>query len=169
MIVETGGVGYRVIVVPQVLNRVQDGHVAMFTYLKVSETELTLFGLPDPESLKCLEQLITVSGVGPKLAMTILSFGDQKSIYSAITQGEIDFFTRMSGVGKKTAERIIVELKDKVTGGAIAELGHAQSEVAHALESLGYQAKAIREVLGGADQTKSIAEQIKDALKKLSS
>jgi Holliday junction DNA helicase RuvA len=113
--------------------------------------------------------LLSVSGVGPKIALTILSSGDIHSQKEAIGSGDASFFSQMSGVGKKTAERIIVELRDKI--GVIDGPGAGttgSSDVFDALVGLGYSTYEVRKVLGDVDRSIGTEEQLKQALKLLS-
>jgi Holliday junction DNA helicase RuvA len=115
-------------------------------------------------SLQFFEQLITVSGVGPKMALSILSAAKMEAVRDAIARQDASIFTRISGVGTKTAEKIIVELKNKV--GAVSGSG-ASSEVFDALVALGYSQKEVREAVGKLNSDTTTGEQIKEALKLL--
>lgn len=163
LIVENKGIGYKVFVVPEFLQLAIGDEVRMFTYHKVSEDGQALFGLPDFETLQFFEMLITVSGVGPKVALAILSAARVDAVKSAIANQDAGIFTRISGVGTKTAEKIIVELKNKVGAGAMS--GGASSEVFDALVALGYNSREVRGIIGKVDADASQAEQIKQALK----
>ncbi len=167
LIVETNGIGYKVFTVPEILEGKIGEQVAMFTYLKVSDDGQSLFGLPDFNTLQFFEMLITVSGVGPKVALAILSAARVDSVRQAIANQDPAIFTRISGVGLKTAEKIIVELKSKVgalqTSGAVAS-----SDVFDALIALGYNQREVREVINKLDANLPQQEQLKQALKKLS-
>lgn len=166
LIVEVGGLGYKVFVTPDLLSCRPGDRVSMYTYLKVSEDGQSLFGVPDFASLKLFELLITVSGVGPKVALAVLSAAPVETIKQAIAGQDAGVFTRISGIGSKTAERIILELKGKV-GTAAPGAGGASGEIFDALVALGYSQREVREVFGKLDATKPAGEQIKDALKLL--
>jgi len=114
----------------------------LFTYLHVRENELSLYGCSSEEELSLFELLLSVSGVGPKVAMSMLSAMSADALCLAIAQEQPEFLTRVPGVGKRTAEKIVFDLKDKVTAEAgpagLASLTHADTEVIDALTSLGY-------------------------------
>ena len=114
IILENGGLGYKVFVTPETLEFKTGEPVALFTHMKVADDGQSLFGLPDFATLQFFELLITVSGVGPKVALAILSAARVEAVRQAIANQDAAVFTRISGVGNKTAERIIVDLKNKV-------------------------------------------------------
>jgi Holliday junction DNA helicase RuvA len=164
-----GGLGYKVVVTPELLERKLGEDIELYSYLKVADDGQTLFGLPDFASLQFLELLITVSGVGPKLALTILSAAKIDILENAIINQDTEIFIRMSGVGKKTAERIILELKNKITsGGLISSAAGSSSDIYDALTGLGYSAREVRDAISKIDRTQSTETQLKDALKLLS-
>lgn len=164
LIIENNGIGYKVFVVPDFLQLAIGDEVKLFTYHKISEDGQALFGLPDFETLQFFEMLITVSGVGPKVALAILSSARVDAVKSAIANQDAAIFTRISGVGTKTAEKIIVELKNKVAG-SMNQV--SSSEVFDALLALGYSQREVREVINKVDGSASQGEQIKQALKLL--
>lgn len=166
IILENQGVGYKVFVTPEMLGYKAGEEVKLYTYLKVSDDGQALFGLPDFATLQFFELLITVSGVGPKVALAILSAAKVDSIKQAIFNQDAAIFTRISGIGNKTAERIILELKNKVGVGE-ALSGVSSSEVFDALLALGYNQREVREVVGKLDGKLTTQEQLKQALKKL--
>jgi len=165
IILENGGIGYKVFATPEILEASVGDTVAVYTYHKVAEDGQALFAVPDFATLQFFEQLITVSGVGPKVALAILSSGRVDTIKQAIANQDASVFTRISGVGTKTAERIILELKNKV-GALEAVSGTAASgDVFDALLSLGYNQKEVREALKRVNATLPSQEQLKEALK----
>jgi Holliday junction DNA helicase RuvA len=125
-----------------------------------------LYGFSQIEDLKFFELLITVSGVGPKIALGILSVANIAVLEQAIAQGDATFFGKMGGVGKKTAERIIVELKNKV-GQANAIQGTSGNDVFDALLSLGYSQGEVRTTLQQINSQLNTDEQLKQALRLL--
>src|SRR3989344_6193831 len=151
LIVENQGIGYKVFVTPDVLSKGVGDEVAFFTYHKVSEDGQALFGLPDFATLQFFEMLITVSGVGPKVALAILSSAKVDSVKDAIARQDAGIFTRISGVGTKTAEKIIVELKNKIS--VNGQQYTASSEVFDALLALGYHQKEVREAVQKVDSS----------------
>ena len=164
LVVENQGIGYKVFVTPDALGKSIGDEVAFFTYHKVSEDGQALFGLPDFATLQFFEMLITVSGVGPKVALAILSSAKVDAVKDAIARQDAGIFTRISGVGTKTAEKIIVELKNKV--GAALSSG-SSSEVFDALLALGYNQREVREVVQKVDSSVSQELQLKQALQLL--
>ncbi len=169
VLVENNGIGYRIMVVPKVLELPINTEVELHTYLQVREDALNLYGFQTIPELNFYELLITVSGVGPKMAMTVLSAGDINLIQNAISAQDVGVFTKLGGVGKKTAERIIVELKEKL--GSFS--GHAgaiggSDDILSALEGLGYSTREIKEVLSKIDHQASSEEKLRQALKHLS-
>lgn len=163
---ENSGIGYKVFVTPEILENKIGDKVKLYTHMKVADDGHSLFGLPDFATLQFFEMLITVSGVGPKVALAILSAARVDAVKQAIANQDAGMFTRISGVGTKTAEKIIVELKNKV---AVSESANQRisSEVFDALLALGYGQREVREVIGKMDGSLSQGEQIKQALKLL--
>jgi Holliday junction DNA helicase RuvA len=166
IILENGGIGYKVFVTPNTLVKSAGEEVALYTYMKVADDGQSLFGLPNFEALQFFELLITVSGVGPKMALAILSVGQLEAVKQAIAGQDAGVFTRISGIGSKTAERIIVDLKNKV--GALSGSAAPSSEIFDALLALGYNQKEVREVTGKLDHSKPQEQQLKQALQLLS-
>jgi holliday junction DNA helicase RuvA len=163
------GLGYKVVVTPELMEWRLGEDIELYTYLKVADDGQTLFGLPDFASLQFLELLITVSGVGPKLALTVLSAAKIDILEQAIINQDTEIFTRMSGVGRKTAERIILELKNKITGGGlISAASGSSSDIYDALIGLGYSNREVREAISKIDRTQPTEIQLKYALKLLS-
>ncbi len=168
LILENQGIGYKLFVVPEILEKKLGEEIELYTYLKVSDDGQTLFGLPDFPTLQFFELLITVTGVGPKMALTILSGAKVSTLEEAITGQDAEIFTRMSGVGKKTAERIILELKNKIIGGSLSGATGGGSDIFDALVGLGYSAREVREAVQKMDRTQNMETQLKEALKLLS-
>ena len=169
LILENNGIGYKVFVTPEILENKIGAELSLFTFLKISDDGHTLYGLPNLESLQFFELLLTVSGVGPKVALGILSAAKRDVIEQAIANADSEIFTRMSGVGKKTAERIILELKNKVSALSIGNTGgQGSSDVFDALVSLGYKNTEARDALQKLDATLPMEQQLKEALKLLS-
>lgn len=166
IILENSGMGYKVFVTPEILEAKIGDTVALYTYHKVSEDGQALFGLPDFATLQFFELLITVSGVGPKVALSILSSARADAVRQAIANQDAAVFTRISGIGSKTAERIIVDLKNKV--GSLEAGGAAVSgDVYDALIALGYNSREVREALKKTDAALPQQSQLREALKVL--
>lgn len=172
IIVETGGVGYRILVSSKVLSKSNDEGVSLFTYTHVKEDALELFGFAEIQDLKLFENLIGVSGVGPKTAMAIFSYSDRESIVNAVLKGNVDFFTQIPRLGRKNAQKIIIELKNKLGDTSSldlsSEVSEENAEALQALQGFGFSSKEARDALKNLDsQAKSTEEKIKLALKYL--
>ncbi len=163
-----GGVGYKLYVTPEVLEQPIGSNTELYVHHKSSDDGQMLFGMPSFESLLFFELLISVTGVGPKMALTIISSSKIDILQQAIINADSDIFTRMSGVGKKTAERIILELKTKITGGVLESSSGGSSDLFDALISLGYNPREVRDAVTKVDSSLDTATQIKEALKLIS-
>jgi Holliday junction DNA helicase RuvA len=146
VLVELGGVGYRVVVAPALLGRMRaDREAHFFVHHLVREDQQALFGFASPEELAFFELLMTVTGVGPRLALAIIGAYPVTRLQLAIVADDVDLLTSVSGVGRKTAQRIGLELKEKIHAAGIAASGAAtDSDVVAALESLGYTSTEAR-------------------------
>jgi Holliday junction DNA helicase RuvA len=172
VVLELGGVGYRVVVSPSSLARLRkDREAHFFVHHLVREDQQALFGFGSPEELAFFELLMTVTGVGPRLALAITSAYPVTKLQLAIVTDDLDLLTSVSGVGRKTAQRIGLELKEKIHAAGIAASGGAStdSDVVAALESLGYTASEARRAAGSvAASTKGeLDARIKAALQEL--
>ena len=140
----SGGIGFKIAVPEPTAARFQDGAaVFLHTYLQVREDALSLFGFETEEELAIFELLLTVSGVGPKVALSTLSTLSPDALRLALANNEPAMIARVPGVGKRTAEKIVVELKDKIKAPAsgieaLANINAADAEVIDALIALGY-------------------------------
>ncbi len=165
LILENNGIGYKILVTPEILEQSIGTEVELYIHHKSSDDGQTLFGMPNFESLLFFELLITVTGVGPKMALTIVSSSKLDILEQAIINQDIDIFTRMGGVGKKTAERIILELKNKMSGNILSGASSGSSDLFDALISLGYNPREVRDAVTKIDSSLDTAQQIKEALK----
>ena len=154
VIIENNGIGYRVIVPAFSAQKLcsQRGEVIVHTYMSVREDGITLFGFASPEERELYEKLISVSGIGPKAAVSILGALTPSQLIAAIISADSAAIARAPGIGKKTAQRVILDLKDKLGSEAIAEAfdgadaaavsetaaGDDRSEAVEALVALGY-------------------------------
>lgn len=168
LIVNVGGVGYKVFVTPSTLAAPLGSPIKLYTFHKSSDDGQALFGFPEPQTLDFFELLLTVSGVGPKIALTILSYGNPDTLKEAIARQDTSLFSQIGGVGKKTAERIIVELKDKVGSLPGQSPAGDSNDILSALAGLGYSAHEVRQVVQQIDLAAPVEEQIRQALKLLS-
>ena len=172
VVVETAGVGYDVTIsVPTFSELTSVGsEVALHIHTHVREDQLALYGFGRPEEKHLFEKLITVSGIGPKLGITILSGMPADDMVRAIRGNDIARLTRIPGIGKKTAERMVLELRDKLPPqGAdqvreISTLSATQEDVLSALENLGYQRAAAEKAVGAVDKHETFDAMFRAAL-----
>ncbi len=171
VLLELGGVGYRVVAGPSLLARMQSGSEAhIFVHHLVREDQQALFGFASAEELAFFELLMTVSGVGPRLALAITSAHAVTKLQLAIVTDDVDVLTSVTGVGRKIGLRVILELKEKIHAAGIAGSGGASSDsdVVAALESLGYTASEARRAAGAvAGSDDALDLRIKAALQEL--
>ena len=181
-VIDCGGVGYACRTTNNTLARLKKGETArLYTYLNVREDAMELYGFYSENELNCFQLLIGVSGVGPKAALSILSSSTPETLAMSIITGDEKALTVAPGIGKKIAQRVILELKDKLAKGQIAPGGvsyggtgvtvipeNKSSEAAAALAVLGYSTAEINIALKGIDlEALSLEEIIKQALKKM--
>lgn len=171
IIINVNDVGYKVYVTDFTFGKLagqEEATLNIYTYVR--EDILALYGFLDMAENNMFELLISISGIGPKAAMGILSVADPKSIQAAILNENPSILTRVSGIGKKTAERVILELQNKIADLPIGDRKDAtmDSEVIEALMAMGYPASQSREALkGSTGDTDSVEDKIKAALKEL--
>ena len=168
-IVDVGGVGYRVFVTEDTLHRLKIGATAKLqTHHAVREDSEDLFGFLDNEDLKLFELLLTVSGIGPKSALNILNVATPETLRRSITSNETAYLTKISGIGKKTAEKIVLELKEKLGAGEEGTTLREEVDAIEALKSLGYSHGEAREALKNLPkEVTSTSDRVKHALKLL--
>ena len=175
LVVDAHGVGYKVFITPEIVATV-GSTISLWTYLAVRENALDLYGFHSQDALAFFELLITVSGIGPKTALGILSAASVDTLHNAIESGDTSDLTKVSGIGKKNAEKIVLELRDKIDGWSA--LNHsskpkspgAQSDgdVIEALKALGYTHNESRDALKKIDKTLiDTGAKVKAALKLL--
>jgi len=155
VIIDVNGVGYKVLVPETIYSKLSLGeNLKIFTYTYVREDALDLFGFLEAEDLGLFESLLTVSGIGPKTALNIFSFGERKDIIEAIIKGDVTFFTSVPRLGTKNAQKIIIELKNKMGASSDIDLSGKDllenAEVVQALKNFGFSVseaqKAVREI-----------------------
>ena len=180
LLIDVLGVGYEVAVTQSTLERLSAAKTAveLFTHQAVRDDAITLFGFPSLEERSLFRLLIKVSGVGPRVAMAMLGFLSAEALTRCIADGETGLLTKVPGVGKRTAERVIVELKDRLdafpigareSAGAVAE-DHAVEDAVRALVGLGWRAAEVRDVVADAHvDGESTEELIRAALRRLGS
>lgn len=167
--VDCHGVGYKLFLTPTLALRQKKGEeVTFWTHLVVREDKLDLYGFEKKEELDFFELLITISGIGPKSALGILSLATLDTLFEAISTGEVALLTKVAGIGKKNAQKIVVELKDKI-GDQNFDTTRSNSpeiDAIEALKTLGYQERVAREALQQVEKTiTDTGERIKAALK----
>jgi Holliday junction DNA helicase RuvA len=171
VVVDVTGVGYKIFVTDFAAGKMAGKEeVELFTHTYVREDTLSLYGFLALEELEMFELLISISGIGPKAAIGILSIAEPKTIRAAVISGDSSILTRVSGVGKKTAERVILELKNRIAElpGEEYKTAAADSEAIEALTSLGYSASQAREALKAVPESvKDVSERVRAALKRL--
>jgi holliday junction DNA helicase RuvA len=152
VVIEAAGIGYRVNATPSTLATLRQGsEVRLVTAMIVREDSMTLYGFSDADTRDLFLTLLSVSGVGPRLAMATLAVHDAAALRQALADSDVAALTRVPGIGKRGAERMVVELRDKV--GLVAALAHApavngnavRSPVVEALVGLGFAAKQAEE------------------------
>lgn len=170
IIVVVNDIGYKIFVAPKLISELV-GEAELYLYQQVKEDGTALYGFKTIGELEFFELLLTVSGIGPKSALAILSLAKIDEIKEAIALGKADLLTTVSGIGRKTAERLVVELKNKighlVSGDTLG--GEARGDELEALVSLGYSLSQARESLGKVDSgITDSGDRIREALKYIS-
>lgn len=171
VIIDVSGVGYKVFVSADALMSIQiNDKSAFWIYTAVRENSIDLYGFQHIEELAFFEMLLDVSGIGPKGALGIISVASIDTLTRAIATGDTGYLTKVSGIGRKTAEKIVIELRDKLK----ARMGddnnnsslREESDIIEALKSLGYSQNEARDAMKNIpDEIKSTNARIKEALK----
>ena len=176
IVIDAGGVGYKIYTSLATISKMPEygKKVKVFTHFYVREDTQDLYGFPTNEELSMFLNLISVSGVGPKAALAILSVATPPELALAIIQKNVKVITKAAGVGPKLAERVILELKNKIKNidalpeeFAEAVVSDSGSEAVEALVALGYSEQEAKKAIGLLDGSLSVEETIKEALKKL--
>ncbi len=179
--IQCGGVAFRCMTTLNTLSKIgkTGEEVTLFTYLNVREDAMDLFGFYTQQELSCFKELISVSGVGPKAALAILSQLSPDKLALCIASGDVKSITKAQGVGPKLAQRVVLELKDKFSAGIAqgggevvinspgAPVGGNRSEAVEALVMLGYSKSEAASAIGKLDPTLPTEELIRLALKSL--
>lgn len=174
IIINTGGVGYKVSVTPETILICKDiENISLYIYTAVRENSIDLFGFQNAEELSFFELLLDVSGIGPRSALGIIALAPISTIKRAIATGDVSYLNKVSGIGKKTAEKIIIELRDKLQNykesADTPSILREEGDILEALKSLGYSQNEARDAL---KQVPSSLEgtnaRIKEALRILS-
>lgn len=179
VLVEVGGVGYRVTVTPSLLAGMEPGVPAfLYVHTHVREDAIVLYGFAAHDERVCFEALLGAHGVGPALALAILSALSPVALHRALATDDVDALTAVPGVGRKTAARLLVELKarldldldfegDLVSVGAAGGVPSARAEVRTALAGLGYAPDEVREALRALPDDGAVEELLTSALRNL--
>ncbi|HUQ85537.1 MAG TPA: Holliday junction branch migration protein RuvA [Candidatus Limnocylindrales bacterium] len=173
VIVDVNGVGYKVLVPITVLARINalGDAIKLYTHTHVREDVLELYGFSEPADLKLFEYLISVSGVGCRTASGIFSVGARSEIIQAIVGNDVAFFTSVPRLGKKNAQKIIIELKNKIGGGEDLDLSadtEENNEIVSALKTFGFDPKESQDAIRAlAGKGETVEEKIRLALKYL--
>ncbi|MBU0661324.1 Holliday junction branch migration protein RuvA [Patescibacteria group bacterium] len=171
VVLTNAGLGYEVFVTTGHASELRIGQVIELpTYLKVAETALELFGFRSEKEKYFFQLLLSVKGIGPKGALNILALGSIVDVQSAIGRGDIKYLTAVQGMGKKTAERLVVELKSKVDAvdqTSIASEVGSLGEVVEALVIMGYSKEDARDAIDGLSGDEPVEVLLRSALKHL--
>jgi Holliday junction DNA helicase RuvA len=179
VLIDVGGVGYRVVVAPATLTTVgvPGEEIVLHTHLHVREDALVLYGFPSRDERVCFEALVGARGVGPALALAILSVHGPSSLSRLLAAGDVDALTLVPGVGKKTAAKLIIELASRLDVPDLADLDElvraapgatsARRDVGDALAGLGYAPEEIRSVLSDLSPEGEAEELLREALHRL--
>jgi Holliday junction DNA helicase RuvA len=169
LVLDVGGVGYLVQATPSALRRAEGAsEVELETYLNVREDALQLFGFAEPAERELFEQLLAVSGVGPKVALAIVSGSPPNELRRAIALEDTARFEAIPGIGKKTAQRVVLELKGRVTEAAIEPGRGFEGELVarDALVELGFSVSDAAAALADTDPELPPEERVREALRR---
>jgi holliday junction DNA helicase RuvA len=173
LLIDVNGVGYKVLVSEKIWSKTHlDNEIFLYIYSHIKEDVFDLFGFLETADLKLFESLISVSGVGPKTAMSIFSVSDRNEIVNAVLNGDVSFFTRIPRLGKKNAQKIIIELKSKFKDNSSFDLSDEDQgefeEISSVLKTFGFNSREISDALKNIDSSaKTVDEKIKSSLKYL--
>jgi Holliday junction DNA helicase RuvA len=168
---EVGGVGYEIAVTPQTLSSLPGlgEQMVLHTHLHVREDAMTLYGFMDEVGRDMFRLLLATSGIGPKVAMAILGSMRVEELHRAVTGEDIDALTVVPGIGKRSAQRILLDLKPKLVDADVVSLGgeSGSGRIREALEGLGYAAAEIRDIIPEIPTDAPLEQQLRTALKAL--
>ncbi len=170
-VVDINGVGYKVFSHSEILAKIPENgqNIKIWTHLYIREDAMDLYGFLNKEELEFFETLISISGIGPRSALGILEVAPVSGLKQAIVSEDEAFFTKVSGIGRKTAQRLILELKGKLIKTVVLEKGGGFQEMGDAFEalvSLGYKQGDVRKILNDLPKDiKSVEAKVREALK----
>ncbi|MFA5999637.1 MAG: Holliday junction branch migration protein RuvA [Candidatus Paceibacterota bacterium] len=167
LIIDTHGVGYKVSVSPALLSKAKKvgDEVSLWIHTHVKEDAIDLYGFEDRKELEFFEMIINISGIGPRSGLTILSVASIETLSKAISTGDTAYLTKISGIGRKTAEKIVIELRDKMGKEISGHSLQGELDALEALKSLGYSQNEAREALKKVTPDTNTNTKIKEALK----
>lgn len=167
LVVEVGGVGYRIATPVATLTKFSENEtVFVWTHLAVRENAQDLYGFETKDELHWFELLLSVSGIGPKSALTILNTVDTASLEKTILTNDAAGLSKAHGVGRKTAEKIVLELKGKIGAGEVRKAGESDGDVIDALVGLGYSVREARDAVRAVSaDVKTTEAKIREAIR----
>ena len=166
VVLEVNGIGYR-IYVANPFSYQENNEYKIYVYNKISEDDYSLFGFKEKDEYELFLKLISVKGLGPRLALPILATGSLAGIKDAIDRENILYLTKFPKIGEKLARQIILDLKGKINIEVDESNDDNIDDLISVLESLGYKTGEIKKIIASVDTTKSLEEQVKEALKLL--
>lgn len=169
LIILASGVGYKVYATSDLLQTSGKigSNISVHIHMVVREDAMDLYGFANKEESKFFEKLISISGIGPKTAINVLSVTTVQTIKRAITTGDISHLVKVSGIGKKIADKIVLELKGKITSESEGPDLKEEIDAVETLKALGYSQKESREALQEVNNLGSVSDRVKAALKLL--
>ncbi len=172
LIETSNGISYEILLPPSFLSKKLKSSVEVYTYLQVRDDAHVLFGFDNKKQKELFKLLIGISGVGPKTAFSIISFLKEEDLIKAVQENDVDFFSQVPGLGKKTAMKILLELSQKFQQEFQLEkmyLSEEDKTVIGALVSLGFKAKDAKQIFNKIPKNLSVEEKIKEGLRRTSS
>ncbi len=164
IILDVNGVGY---LIHTSKHPTSGENTKYFIHTHVREDQISLFGFETQQEIGLFKMLLSVSGVGPKVAMAIMSASDVNKIFAAVSKADVGFFTSIPGIGKKGAQRIIIELKGKIGSVQDIDLGEDGDDIVEGLMSMGFDRKEIKKVIIKLDPKLTEGEKIKEVIRLL--
>ena len=165
------GISYLVYLTPNLLTKLGE-QVELYTYHVIKEDSQTLYGFEDKKQFDIYKKLISIDGVGPKTAFTIICFSNPDEIYTAVAANDVSYFNQIKGIGQKTAQRILLELshlfKKSIDMGSL-ELSSDDQTVVEALKSLGFESRNISLILRQIDKKETVENKVKQAIRLMTS
>ncbi len=168
-LIETAsGLSYEVSLVPSIIkNNILGKNIEVFTQFIVREDSQTLYGFVDKSEINIFKMLLSISGIGPKVAFGVISFSNPDDLMAAVKNNDIDFFTRVPGLGRKTALKIVLELSGKLESGfSLSKVYFSEEDklVLDAMVSLGFKTEEARKIMSNIPKNLSVEEKIKKGL-----